>query len=81
MVYGSGDNKKIIKHDNIQIENDKILINKKSAKKICTSRKEKKLINYCPLSVCEINKQHFHILGTNIICGCVRTMLTFFISN
>jgi len=34
---------------------------------------------FCPLSLCDIEKKHFHVNGKNVICGCVRLYLTFFI--
>ena len=77
-TYGSNENKQIINHNNIRIVNGKIFIDRENVKKLCN--KEKDLCkNYCPNAVCGIDKPHFHCIGTNIRCCCIRTYLTFFV--
>lgn len=78
--YGD-ENKTIVKHENIVIENNKIIIASRLIHNRCKKNKFKFGIhNYCALNLCGIEKEHFHCLGTNVICCCVRTFLTFFIS-
>jgi len=73
----------IKKSNDIVIENGKIMVNPKLIKNKCNdnfdTQSKIKRKNYCPLAVSGINKPHFHLGGTNVICCCVLTYLTFII--